>query len=242
MRAQRLNMNVYLHRVRARATREQGQVPDLLLEIGCLTVRFAQGQMLIDLQVHIDKNMAVKLMRGKVVYGESAPLRRRADRIENVLARLRSRFHVHHNVGGNDLAHSPLHLIADRVHLLEAGGARNADRDVHKMTITRPSHAHAFGAEHTVKFLDSLCHALLYTGWRRIQQCVCRAPAEARRYPNYHRGDSERGYRVRIAQPTLARSLPDPNQNKTDNHRGGAPHVGRKMQGICFERLAEMFS
>ena len=100
-------------------------------------MRLAQAQLLVHFQVHLDEQPPVELMGGKFVDGQALALRRRADGVEQVLARLGPRLHVHHHVGGHDLADAALDGVADRVHLLEARGARHADGDVHEMPIAR---------------------------------------------------------------------------------------------------------
>ena len=47
----------------------------------------AQAQLLVHFQVQLDEEAAVELMRGKFVNRQALPLRRRADGVEQVLAR-----------------------------------------------------------------------------------------------------------------------------------------------------------
>ena len=231
-------MDVYQHSVCACAAGERRQLANFFFEIGGLAVRFAKSQMFVHLQVHLDEEMTVKLMRGEVVNGQSASLGCGANGIEDVLASLRSRFHMHHDVRGNNLADAPLHLITDRVHLLETHRSRDADRYVHKVPIARSPDAHALGAQHAFELLHCSRHALLQSGRSCIQQSIGGAPAQPRRHPDHHRSHAQRGNRVGVTKPTHTGSLPHPGHRHTQDHHRRAPHVGGKMQRVCFQRLA----
>ena len=67
-----------------------------------------------------------------------------------------ARLHVHHHVRGNNFADAPLDGVGNGVHLLEAGGARNADRDVHEVLVSGAPHAHALGGKHAFEPLRLL--------------------------------------------------------------------------------------
>src|SRR5438309_10247716 len=108
--------------------REGWQFANLIFQISRLAVCFAKAQMLVHLQVHVDKEMAIELMSSKVVNGQSASLRGRANRIEHVLASLRAWLHMHHDVGGNDLADAPLDRVADGMHPFQAQPPRKPHR------------------------------------------------------------------------------------------------------------------
>ena len=104
--------------------------------------------MFIDFQVHLDEQAPVELVGGNFVHREAEARGDHADGVEQMLARDCARLHVHHHVRGHDLADAPLDGVGNGVHLLEAGGARHADRDVHEMLVAGAPHAHALGGKH----------------------------------------------------------------------------------------------
>ena len=112
--------------------------------------------------------------------GQALALGRGANGVKEVLARLGPRLHVHHHVGRQDFADAALDRVADGVHLLEAGGSRHADGDVHEVAIAGAAHADPFGRKHALEFLHGARHALLQASRRGVQQGVhVRLPSRA---------------------------------------------------------------
>ncbi len=66
-------------------------------------MRLAQAQLLVHLQMHLDEQPPVQLMRGELVNRQALALGRRANGVKQMLAGLRPRLHVHHHVGRHDL-------------------------------------------------------------------------------------------------------------------------------------------
>src|SRR5487761_579820 len=127
-------------------------------------MRFAQAQVFVDLQVHLDEQTPVKLVGGNFVYGETEARGDDADGVKQMFSRGGARLHVHHHVGGNNFADAPLDGVGNGVYLLEAGGTRNADGDVHEVLVSRSPHAHALGGKHAFKSFDFFHDALLQPG------------------------------------------------------------------------------
>ncbi len=138
-------------------------------------MRFPQAQVFVDFQVHLDKQAAVELVGGNFVHGEAEPRGDGADGVKQMLSRGGARLHVHHHVRGNNFADALLDGVGNGVHLLEAGGPRNADRDIHEVLVSRAPHPHAFGGEHAFESLDLSRDALLQSGRRHVQQRLDRA-------------------------------------------------------------------
>jgi len=133
VRAERLDVNVD---VRAGGLAEQ-----ILLEIRGQTMGFAEARMLVDLEMQLDEQAAVDLMRGEFVNGEAAALCRGANGLQEIFAGTRARLHVDDHVGGNNFGNTALDAVAGGVGLFEAGGARNADGDVDEIALAGAAQA-----------------------------------------------------------------------------------------------------
>ena len=58
------------------------QLANLFFQIGCLTMRLAQAQVFVNLQVQFNEELAILLHGGQIVNGEPQALRRGADGFE----------------------------------------------------------------------------------------------------------------------------------------------------------------
>ena len=110
----------------------------------------AQAQILIHFQMQFDEQTAILLRRVQIVNRQPHALRRCANRFKEMLASGRARFHVHHHVGRNNFADALLDGIGQRVHLLEARGARHADGRIHEMTVARAPDSHPRHVQHAI--------------------------------------------------------------------------------------------
>ena len=61
---------------------------------------------------------------------------------------------MHHHVGGHNFADAAFDGVGNGVHLLETGGARNADRNVHEVLVSGAPHSHALGGKHAFEPLN----------------------------------------------------------------------------------------
>ncbi len=188
--------------------------------------------------MQLDEELAILLRRMQVVNRQPHALRRGANRFEEMLALRRARLRVHHHVGGDNLANPFFDGVTQRVHLREAGGARYADRGVHEVAVARAAHAHAVHVEHALHARNGPGNFLLQAFRRGVQERVQRAAAELRTHPQNHRRDRQRGERVGVDQPRQIPDLPGPHQADTGDDDKGAPHVGREMERVRFQRLA----
>ena len=84
-------------------------------------MRLAQTEVFVHLEVQLDEEAPILLLRREIVDGKPFALGQRANRFEKVLAFGCAGFHVHHDVGGDDGADALFNGVAERMDLLEAG-------------------------------------------------------------------------------------------------------------------------
>ena len=160
----------------------------------------------VHFQVQLDEEPMIELVRGKFVDGEAAPLRDGANGFEEIFVGLGARLDVHHHVRGNNLRDAFFHGVAGGVGLLQAGGARDADGDVHEIALAGAAHAHAFGLQHAFGFVHGGFDAFAQAVGSDVEQRVGGAFAELRADPDDHAGDAERRDGVERAEPAEFRS------------------------------------
>ena len=132
-------------------------------------MRLPQAQTFVDFQVHLDEQASFELVGGNFMHGQAEARGDHADGVKQMLSRGGARFHVHHHVRGHNFADAPLDRVGNRVHLLEAGGPRNADRNVHEVLVSGAPHPHPLGGNHACESIDFFRDALLQAGRRHVQ-------------------------------------------------------------------------
>ncbi len=173
--------------------------------------------------------------------GESAALRDGANGFEKRLIAARAGLDVDHHVRGNDFRDAALDGVARRMSLFEARRARHADGDVHEVALAGAAHAHALGFEHALGGAHGAGDPLAEAARGHVHQRVGGALAEPRADPDNHAGDAQRRHRVEHAQRGDPEFYSQPRARDAENHKEGAPDIGRKMQRVGFERLAGIF-
>ena len=133
--------------------------------------------------------------------GQAPALRGRANSVEEMLAGLRARLHVHHHVGGNNFGDTALDGVADVMDVFEAGCAGNADGDVDEMAIAGAPNANPLGGKDSIQLVHGMRHLLLQTLGGGIEQHIERALAQSHAYPDHHRGHRQRGQGIGVTQP-----------------------------------------
>src|SRR5271156_816783 len=103
--------------------------------------------------MQFDEEMPVVVIRRYFVNGEAAALGDGANGFKGMLVLPGARLDVHVPVRGAYLADAFLPRIAGGVGLLETRRARNANGDVHEITLAGTADAHAFGAQHAFGFI-----------------------------------------------------------------------------------------
>ena len=113
-------------------------------------------------------------------------------------------------------------------------------KDVQTPYPAQSSHCYSLAAQHAFELLDGPRHPLLQAYRSCIEQSLRRAPPEPCGDPDHHSSHAQRSDRVRITQPGEARPLPQPGQRHAQDYHRCAPHISRKMQRVCLERLADV--
>ncbi len=173
---------------------------------------------------------------------QSHALGYRANGFKQVFALRRAWFRVHHHVGRHNLSNALLDGVAERVHLLEARGARHAHGGIHEVAIAGSPHAHAIHVQDAVHARNGARDLLLQSFGRGIEQRVDRTAAKLRADPQDHGRYGQGGKRVGINQIGHVPGFTGPHQTHAGDDDGRAPDIGRKMQRVGLQRLAGEFS
>src|ERR1700683_198801 len=218
-----------------------GSLQDFVFQFRSGGVGFRNARSLFHFQMPLDEEMSVVLVRRYFVNGEAATLGDGANGFEGMLVLAGARLDVNHHVRGDDLADAFLHRFAGGVGLLETGCARNADGDVHEITLAGTADTHAFGAQHAFGFIHGSGDSLAQAAGSHVEQRVGGAFAKPRADPDDHAGDAECRYRVQFAEPGDAKFQSEPCSGNTENDDERAPHVRGEMQGVGFQGFAGIF-
>src|SRR5271166_3687180 len=173
--------------------------------------------------------------------GQAAFLGHSADGLEEVLALRRARLGVDHDVRGHDFADAFFDGVAEGVDLLEAGGARDADRGVDEVTVAGAAHAYAVYVQDAVHAGHGAGDGLLQALRGDVEQGVQGALAEARAHPQDYGRDHQTGDGVGVDQCRQIPGFAGPDQADSGNNYHGAPDVGGEVQGVGFQGFAGVF-
>ena len=141
--------------------------------------------------------------------GEAATLGDSANGFEQVFVAARARLHVDDYVRRNNLRDAFFHGVAGGVGLLQAGGARDADGDVHEIALAGAADPHTF-ADCKTPSVSSTAEVMCSRRplRRDIEQRVHRAFAEPRADPDDHASDGQGRDGVQHAQPRDPELMP----------------------------------
>src|SRR6204780_2275709 len=211
-----------------------GSLQDFVFQFRGAAMGSPQARSLFHFQMQLDEEMPVVLVRRYFVNSEAAALGDGANGFEGMLVLAGARLDVNHHVRGDDLADAFLYRFAGGVGLLETGCARNADGDVHEITLAGTADAPALGAHPALGFTQGSGDSLARAAGGHVEQRVGGAFAKPRADPDDNAGDAECRYRVQLTEPRDAKFQPEPCSGNTENDDERAPNVGGEVKGVGF--------
>ena len=206
-------------------------------------MRGLKGERGIELQVERDVDLSLPLKSPHVVHLEILPVGDRADPFDQVGGIRSPRRSVNDQVGiGIDFVDLGFHQIYDGLGMLEGNVAVENQPQVREQPLTALADANAFRAQDARhpghRLFDAPCRPRRRGIHQRVEGPLAETQADI--HDNSRHG--QRRHRVGVEKPRNVPLLGDGYEDQPQDNHARAVDVGGKVQRVCFERLAVVFS
>ncbi len=216
--------------------------PEVLFDVAGQVVGLVEEEVVVDLEVEVDVDLAAVLVDADVVDRDLVPLGDRPDAPGHRLALALARVGVDDDIGARDEGlDAGLDVLGDGVGPFEGQVAVDLDGHVDEGRGPRLAEADLAGADDALDLVRRGRDLLLQPLRGAVEEDVDRALAQPVADEEHDEGDAQGGHRVGPVEEAgvAGQDFPaDQNEGQADEDDGRAPDVGREVEGVGLEGLA----